>query len=229
MINTCIVCDTSFEARTGKQEYCGDCQHGKNAKYHGKIVPLKQISGGTQKLIDKYVGFEDDRTKIVEHCGSQYKKGCNQVCFRCFCKVCKTEYYKIKDSIKYSVYCPCQHKNRGHRSTRFTGYKEITGKYWASIKNNAGARDHLFDIKIEYVYGLFIEQNKRCAMSGVLLGFGEHRTASLDRINSDLGYVKNNVQWVHKTVNKMKNTLSSKEFISWCVLIGNRTVEHEAK
>ena len=50
-------------------------------------------------------------------------------------------------------------------------------------------------------------------------------TASLDRIDSTKGYTKNNIQWVHKTINKMKNVLHDEEFIQWCNLIANYNKE----
>ena len=52
-------------------------------------------------------------------------------------------------------------------------------------------------------------------MSGVPIGFDD-ATASLDRIDSSRGYVPENVQWVHKVINRMKGTLSDDEFKSWC-------------
>ena len=42
---------------------------------------------------------------------------------------------------------------------------------------------------------------------------------SLDRIDSKKGYVKGNVQWVHKTVNRLKMDLSEEELMYWCNLI----------
>jgi len=47
-------------------------------------------------------------------------------------------------------------------------------------------------------------------------------TASIDRKNSDLGYTKENIQWVHKDVNYMKMNLSEKYFIKLCKLIARR-------
>jgi hypothetical protein len=41
-------------------------------------------------------------------------------------------------------------------------------------------------------------------------------TASVDRIDSSKGYIKGNVQWVHKTINKMKWGYSQGEFIEFC-------------
>jgi len=42
------------------------------------------------------------------------------------------------------------------------------------------------------------------------------RTASLDRIDSSKGYVKGNLQWVHKDINMMKNHYNQKYFIEIC-------------
>ena len=49
--------------------------------------------------------------------------------------------------------------------------------------------------------------------------YKDEQTASLDRIDSKKAYTLDNVQWVHKTVNQMKWTLASKEFIEWCKTI----------
>ena len=85
----------------------------------------------------------------------------------------------------------------------------------------------MFDITIEYAWDLYLNQNKECALSGLPIKFSFTRnkndeTASLDRIDSKLGYVEGNVQWVHKHVNMMKNVYSQKYFISICKLISNR-------
>jgi hypothetical protein len=45
---------------------------------------------------------------------------------------------------------------------------------------------------------------------------GHRGTASLDRIDSTLGYVTGNVQWVHKSVNHMKSDTPEEEFVEWC-------------
>lgn len=44
-------------------------------------------------------------------------------------------------------------------------------------------------------------------------------TISLDRIDSTKGYIEGNVQWVHKSVNIMKSTLTQEQFINFCKLV----------
>jgi len=79
-----------------------------------------------------------------------------------------------------------------------------------------------FDLDIVWAWNLYKKQNKKCALTGLPIGFGKHNeetTASLDRINSFNGYVNGNVQWVHKDVNVMKNIFPVKYFVSMCGLV----------
>lgn len=104
--------------------------------------------------------------------------------------------------------------------------EEISGSYWASIKCRR-KKNQEFNITREYIWKLFLQQNRKCIHSGVELQFGGRKynskecTASLDRIDSSKGYTIGNVQWVHKWVNLMKQDMTDPEFINWCALITN--------
>jgi len=66
---------------------------------------------------------------------------------------------------------------------------------------------------------LFQKQNGKCALSGVeisLLKKSGVSTASLDRVDSSKGYIKGNVQWVHKDVNFMKYNFDESYFLDMC-------------
>jgi hypothetical protein len=41
----------------------------------------------------------------------------------------------------------------------------------------------------------------------------------VDRIDSNKGYTKDNIQWVHKRVQQMKWNISQDQFIEWCKII----------
>lgn len=112
------------------------------------------------------------------------------------------------------------------------GYKEIAGTNWTYYKKGALRRGFKFDITIEYAWDLFLEQDRKCALSGQDIGFNiktgslskygyQKNTASLDRIDSKKGYVRGNVQWLHKDLNKLKSNLDEKEFIKLCTLVSN--------
>lgn len=122
----------------------------------------------------------------------------------------------------------CEKCSRHHTSK---GYGLISGEYWALIKSGAEKRKIKFKITIEEAWDLFLKQNKKCALSGLDLVFEPNcvhhkkidnrkiRTASLDRIDSSKGYTLDNIQWLHKDVNIMKNKFNQYYFIKICELI----------
>jgi hypothetical protein len=93
---------------------------------------------------------------------------------------------------------------------------------WKRIVSNAKKRKIKIDISAEDAYEVFIKQEKKCALSGRPIRFAENASdmgnanASLDRINSELGYLKTNIQWVDKDINKMKNTFDELYFLNLC-------------
>jgi hypothetical protein len=134
--------------------------------------------------------------------------------------------------------CGCSMITRGASHIQWTGCGEISGNIWSSIRRNGKSdsttkrkvrkgRENLpFDIDIEYIWDLFLKQNRKCSLSGVDIYFrgksSRDITASLDRIDNSLGYIKGNVQWVHKDVNKMKNVFTQEYFLDMCKKIAQQ-------
>lgn len=119
----------------------------------------------------------------------------------------------------------CAKKQVGMKNRK--GYEEISGDMWAQIKKNATIKKNVFNIRIEEVWDLFIKQNKKCALSGMDLEFSGYpynsvkTTAALDLINPELGYISNNIQWVHKDIVLIKKSMSNIQFVTLCSLISN--------
>jgi dCMP deaminase len=99
-----------------------------------------------------------------------------------------------------------------------------------AIKQNAIKRNLEFNVSPEFLWELFLKQNKKCALTGDDICFTENRnaslyryetTASLDRIDSKKGYTEENVRWVHKYINRMINIHEDKEFIKICKKVVN--------
>lgn len=108
----------------------------------------------------------------------------------------------------------------------------MSGQFFGMIKKGAAYRKIDFAITIEQAWELFLEQDGKCALTGLpltLVGLRDRRrgieqTASLDRIDSLHGYVLGNVHWVHKDINMMKKEYSPSYFLEMC----RRVVLHAA-
>lgn len=81
-------------------------------------------------------------------------------------------------------------------------YKDIPRHLWYALRVGAKSRNLVVEITPKNIWDLFIKQNRLCALSGIEIYFGktknEETTASVDRIDSNLGYIITNIQIVHK-------------------------------
>lgn len=101
-------------------------------------------------------------------------------------------------------------------------YNDIPIDTFNKIEIQAKKRNLEFNITIKELWSLFLKQNKKCALSGIDIGFCVKQsiyktngwkarwvhTASLDRIDNSRGYTIDNIQWVHKDLNYMKQDYS---------------------
>lgn len=103
------------------------------------------------------------------------------------------------------------------------GVGQLSMSYWSRVNIGAETRDLEVKITIEDAWNLFQSQNGVCNLSGVKISLDlKDHTASLDRIDSSLGYVEGNIQWIHRDVNLMKNKLNQDYFLELCNKISNR-------
>lgn len=118
--------------------------------------------------------------------------------------------------------------------SRWSGHEEISGTYLLKLEQGATQRNIEFQLTKEELWDLFIKQDRKCALSGIEIAFApkgkcvpqykELQTASLDRIDSNKPYTIDNVQWVHKNINKMKQDLPQEVFVDLCKLVANNFV-----
>ncbi len=138
----------------------------------------------------------------------------------CKCK-CGTEKEVYEQNLKNnkSKSCGCYVTEKFWK-----GHGDISMTYWSALKNGAKSRDIEFLISIKEAWDIFLLQNKKCALSNEKIYFAKSTsvskrklgTASMDRIDSSLGYTKNNCQWVHKSVNRLKMDMKQDDFLLWC-------------
>jgi hypothetical protein len=116
--------------------------------------------------------------------------------------------------------CGAHPSKSEHKSWR--GFGDIPLNFYSNIKRGAESRNIKFDVSIEYLWDVYLKQGGKCALSGNLLKFGrvvkdrKTQTVSVDRIDSNLGYIEGNVQWVDKRINIMKNKLNELDFFKIC-------------
>ena len=108
---------------------------------------------------------------------------------------------------------------------KWTGCGDLHGVMVYRYRSGAAKRGFAFGVDAEYLWDLFQRQGGLCALSGLALRLGKRPTASLDRIDSALGYVSGNVQWVHKDLNRMKQALPQGTFIWWCQQVARHRPE----
>lgn len=121
----------------------------------------------------------------------------------------------------------------GENHFRWTGCGEMSGRYVCDLKKHAKQRGLKFTVTKKFLWNQFIKQSRCCALTGRPLIFcsGTKKydtTASLDRIDSSKGYIKGNIQWVHKDINWFKRDYIQSEFIKMCKEVANYNGTPEA-
>ena len=185
---------------------------------YGYLTAIKPI--GTTSSFNKKQGRDIKRATWLFkcECGNEVER-CRATC----------EQYLRKG---WTISCGCEsYKILGKNHGNWRGCGEIPLQYFNNIKKGASKGERRtknieFNVTIEYLWELFLKQNRKCAYTGEELCFGtlaqvrnkenREQIASLDRIDSDKGYVEGNVQWIHKKLNLMKQDLKEENFIGWC-------------
>ena len=97
-------------------------------------------------------------------------------------------------------------------------------------------RDHMrrirnryknYDIDVKYLKEIWDKQDGICPYTGIKMILKGHSKkemnplyiASVDRIDSNLGYVVGNIQWVCAPINYMKSNLSNDQVLELCKII----------
>lgn len=157
----------------------------------------------------------------------------------------KSEITRNKNGILWLCQCECGVMTRcrtgtltsGHSQScgcaKGTGYKDITGTWYGNAKHSAMVRGYKFNLSKEFLQKLLEKQNYKCALSNILISISKHSrnsiyyketTASLDRIDNSKDYTEDNVQFVHKDVNRMKWAHSQQYFIELCSKVHNANI-----
>lgn len=151
------------------------------------------------------------------------------------CVTCGALFHKPKNehtrSLKIGRKFYCNKTCAGKASTAITAYKgqgnigiycmnrvdAYTG--FREYARRARHRGKEFNVSLEYLSSVWDKQEGKCAYTGIKLvhqvanTHGSIYTASIDRIDSSIGYVEGNIQFVTTHVNFMKSTLTHDEMV----------------
>lgn len=154
--------------------------------------------------------------KLVDYKNREYR-------WECLCDCGKTTRKSITSTrLRYgkTTSCGCKRQRNAENHHLWKGTGIMPKRAWTSILRGAAYRNIKVTLTMVEAEALLQKQQLKCALSGVPLKmttrWNEKSTASLDRIDSTKGYSKDNVQWVHKDLNKMKQEFPNQVFIEWC-------------
>ena len=82
------------------------------------------------------------------------------------------------------------------------------------MKKLAIKRGYSFEVSMDFLWNLFLNQNHICAITGDYIK--SLSGASLDRIDSSKGYTEDNVQWVTCQANLSKHIMSMDSLYEFC-------------
>lgn len=154
----------------------------------------------------------------------------------CSCNLKKSadsfhSYVHSKNGLQ-SICKDCQHiKQRKYYETG--GVEVFIKKIYRHLKRNANSRNIPVEVDSDYLIELYNKQQGKCALTGLNMtheSYASHdnrikniHNISPDRINSNIGYIKGNIQLVCSIINTMKWDLELKDFIHFCNLISERS------
>lgn len=150
--------------------------------------------------------------------------------WKCECECGEIRYHTKSNLLSGIKSCGCVGNQQGNKHKCWRGYGELSQAVINRIEKRAKKRKIEYNLTLEYLWNLFLKQERKCVYTGIEITLPKnskdfhlgHRTASLDRIDSTIGYIEGNVQWVHVDINFMKQSFTHDYFLLMCSLVTNK-------
>ena len=132
-------------------------------------------------------------------------------------------YYKIRDF--HGTICKsCQKDNQRKLQERLSEKNKlikILQARWLGARDRAKSKNMYFDLTKEFLLDLWDKQEGKCALTGLDMTYDRYtgRTytnVSIDRIDTNKGYTKDNVQLVCMAANQAKSDLTDEQLYQVC-------------
>lgn len=194
----------------GRDNLCNRCRHGNNK---GSRTRSKNLLGTTNLHGLKYISGPY----------KQYGKNKNATAWGLECPFCYEEFVTITNNADNAKSCYGCRAEKKKVSSELSTYKHL----YSGVKGRKNSHKG-FDLTLEEFIDL---SQKNCYYCDIEPAVSKgHRPWSayvkmngLDRINSDLGYTKDNVVTCCRTCNIAKSSMSREEFLAWAF----RLVQHQ--
>ena len=190
------------QTKTGYKNACKECCDTKRweSKRTKKIRQKLMIDLNGNVFCIKCCIFKPvDEFYIYKHKPRLYRKGTSS-----YCKKCDIT-RRISINKKNNIWSP----------------KRFLNKCFTMAKNSSDERQLFFNITQQDLYDIFDKQQGLCAISGEKMTCIRFKgrvatNISIDRIDSKIGYEKNNIQLVCYIINVMKHEGTKNDLIFWC-------------
>lgn len=167
-----------------------------------------------------------------------------------WCYKCKTwkhlaDFYEDKKAVVglrgRCKQCDIEMVNGSHTNNLDRALRNLLIRHESNGRNGSGRRREFTTsegcVTLDVLKELWANQEGKCAVSGVLLthiqgqGFRVWTNVTIDRIDNDRGYSKDNIRLVCRAVNYMKAAMSDDEMLRWASLIlnGPLATNHQSK
>ncbi len=220
------VIDNTPVIKSGHTYVQVECKCGKQ-----QLSCLSDLNNGRTKGCRK-CGVESRRTKI--NIGDKYKSWTvignpkknsnNSLVYEVQCDCGTTKWVQANELVDLTrnFECvKCAAKSRSEKITEENGrVGELTLTRYTKLKSSSEKRNIEFSVELSYLWDLFINQERKCAITGDILE--SIQESSLDRIDSNKGYIKGNVQWTTVQANLSKHIMTTEELLTFC----NKVIKH---
>jgi hypothetical protein len=144
-----------------------------------------------------------------------------KVCFKCKEESSYEFFFKHNQtSDGYHSWCKkcCTEGNIKSRNKQNSTIEGRARVFLLNAKKSAAKRNQEFSLTIKDIADCWNEQQEICAYSGrkMTLFPSQLNTVSIERINSSVGYTKDNTILVCHAVNRMKSNFEFDDFYNFC-------------
>jgi len=174
-----------------------------------------------RRLRTKYKQFDEHGNVICYTCKDYFPS--------CRFDINKTNWFR-QELDRVCKSCKKLAYERRRKNRRGENLKKAILERWHGAKDRAKKKNLPFSISRDFVENLWVEQEGKCAISGIEMTYtmfsGRVPTnLSIDQISPNKGYTEGNIQLVCSAINQMKNDMSEEELFMFCL----RVVENAAK